>query len=115
MVYQTHTLSNGIRLLHVPDASPITYCGFAVNAGTRDELDDEQGMAHFVEHMLFKGTSHRKSWHIINWLESVGGQVDYQRRDVCVRHRAVGLHATRYGIVVRYYVSFPVSSARTGA
>lgn len=76
MVYQTHTLSNGIRLLHVPDASPITYCGFAVNAGTRDELDDEQGMAHFVEHMLFKGTSHRKSWHIINWLESVGGQVD---------------------------------------
>ncbi|HPW90176.1 MAG TPA: pitrilysin family protein [Paludibacteraceae bacterium] len=76
MVYQTHTLSNGIRLLHVPDASPITYCGFAVNAGTRDELDDEQGMAHFVEHMLFKGTSHRKSWHIINWLESVGGQID---------------------------------------
>ena len=76
MVYQTHTLSNGIRLLHMPDASPITYCGFAVNAGTRDENDDEQGMAHFVEHMLFKGTQHRKSWHIINRLESVGGQLD---------------------------------------
>ena len=57
MVYQTHTLSNGIRLLHVPDASPITYCGFAVNAGTRDELDDEQGMAHFVEHMLLHSTN----------------------------------------------------------
>jgi len=60
----------------MPDASPITYCGFAVNAGTRDENDDEQGMAHFVEHMLFKGTQHRKSWHIINRLESVGGQLD---------------------------------------
>lgn len=76
MVYQTYTLSNGIRLLHMPDASPITYCGFAVNAGTRDENDNEQGMAHFVEHMLFKGTQHRKSWHIINRLESIGGQVD---------------------------------------
>lgn len=76
MNYQTHTLSNGIRLLHVPDESPIIYCGFVVNAGTRDEHDDEQGMAHFVEHMLFKGTQHRKSWHIINRLESVGGQVD---------------------------------------
>ncbi len=76
MRYKTHTLSNGIRLLHVPDVSPITYCGFAINAGTRDENDDEQGMAHFVEHMLFKGTQHRKSWHIINRLESIGGQVD---------------------------------------
>ena len=79
MRYKTHTLSNGIRLLHVPDVSPITYCGFAINAGTRDENDDEQGMAHFVEHMLFKGTQHRKSWHIINRLESIGGQVEIGR------------------------------------
>lgn len=76
MFYETHTLSNGIRLLHVPAASPVVYCGFAVNAGTRDELPDEQGMAHFVEHMLFKGTAHRKSWQVISRLESFGGQID---------------------------------------
>lgn len=76
MLYETHILSNGIRLLYVPVVSPVVYCGFAVNAGTRDELPDEQGMAHFVEHMLFKGTNRRKSWQVISYLESFGGQID---------------------------------------
>lgn len=74
--YQSYTLKNGIRLLHVPKNLPITYCGFAVNTGTRDELEDEYGMAHFVEHMLFKGTTHRKSRNIIDRLETIGGQLD---------------------------------------
>ena len=55
---------------------PISYVGVAVDAGTRDELPDESGMAHFVEHLLFKGTKRRRAWHIINRLESVGGQLD---------------------------------------
>ena len=76
MSYNIHTLSNGIRVLHLPDAMPISYVGVAVDAGTRDELLNESGMAHFVEHLLFKGTKHRRSWHIINRLESVGGQLD---------------------------------------
>jgi predicted Zn-dependent peptidase len=76
MTINTYTLTNGIRLLHVAERIPIVYCGVAINAGTRDELPDESGIAHFVEHMLFKGTTHRKSWHIINRLESVGGQLD---------------------------------------
>lgn len=76
MSYNIHTLSNGIRVLHLPDIMPISYVGVAIDAGTRDELPDESGMAHFVEHLLFKGTKHRRSWHIINWLESVGGQLD---------------------------------------
>ncbi|MGN0186428.1 MAG: M16 family metallopeptidase [Paludibacteraceae bacterium] len=76
MLYQTHTLTNGIRLLYVPAESPVVYCGFVVNAGTRDELADEHGVAHFVEHMLFKGTECRKSWQVISRLESVGGQID---------------------------------------
>ena len=67
---------NGIRVLHLADLMPISYVGVAIDAGTRDELPDESGMAHFVEHLLFKGTKHRRSWHIINWLESVGGQLD---------------------------------------
>ena len=76
MSHNIHTLSNGIRILHLTDNMPITYVGVAVDAGTRDELPDESGMAHFVEHLLFKGTKHRRSWHIINRLESVGGQLD---------------------------------------
>ena len=76
MSYNIHTLSNGIRVLHLPDIMPISYVGVAIDAGTRDELPNESGMAHFVEHLLFKGTKHRRSWHIINWLESVGGQLD---------------------------------------
>ena len=76
MSHNIHTLCNGIRILHLTDNTPITYVGVAINAGTRDELSDESGMAHFVEHLLFKGTKHRSSWHIINRLESVGGQLD---------------------------------------
>lgn len=73
---QTHMLSNGIRICFEAADIPITYCGFAVNAGTRDELPDEQGIAHFVEHMLFKGTRKRNNTRIINRLECVGGQLD---------------------------------------
>lgn len=76
MSYQTTILSNGLRVIHQFNESPVTYCGFAVNAGTRDELENEKGMAHFVEHMLFKGTTKRKSYHINNRMESVGGELN---------------------------------------
>ncbi len=76
MTYQTHTLTNGLRIIHMPSAGNVSYCGFYVNAGTRDESDDEHGMAHFVEHMLFKGTKKRKSYHIINRMENVGGEMN---------------------------------------
>ncbi|MCK9155173.1 MAG: insulinase family protein [Paludibacteraceae bacterium] len=72
----TLTLKNGIRVVHKPDASPVSYCGIAINVGTRDEEDNESGMAHFIEHMLFKGTDKRKSWHILNRLENVGGELN---------------------------------------
>ena len=70
------SIANGLRVLHLADNMPITYVGVAIDTGTRDELPDESGMAHFVEHLLFKGTKRRRAWHIINWLESVGGQLD---------------------------------------
>ena len=76
MVYESHLLSNGIRLVHKFDSSPVAYCGLAINTGTRDEADNEQGMAHFIEHMLFKGTKKRKAWHILNCLENVGGELN---------------------------------------
>ena len=74
--YESHTLSSGLRLIHYPTHSPIAYCGFAVNAGTRDEHPKHYGIAHFTEHMLFKGTSKRKSGHIINRMENVGGELN---------------------------------------
>jgi len=76
MTYQTVTLSNGLRIIHKPDTTAVTYCGLVINTGSRDELEDEQGMAHFIEHMLFKGTEKRRSGHIINRLENVGGELN---------------------------------------
>lgn len=72
----THVLSNGLRIIHRSFPSEISYCGLAINAGTRDEYPDEFGMAHFVEHMLFKGTKKRKAHHIANRMENVGGELN---------------------------------------
>lgn len=76
MFYESYTLSNGIRLVHKPDDSPVAYCGMIINTGTREEAENEQGMAHFIEHMLFKGTTKRRASHIINRLEDVGGELN---------------------------------------
>ncbi|MBE0666362.1 MAG: insulinase family protein, partial [Bacteroidales bacterium] len=71
-----HTLPNGIRLVHYPTTSEVAHCGVIINAGSRDELPEEHGMAHFIEHMLFKGTAKRKSFHILSRLEDVGGELN---------------------------------------
>ena len=76
MTYNTCTLSNGLRIVHAPNTSAVAYCGFAIDAGTRDEAEDEQGMAHFVEHLIFKGTKKRYAWHILNRMEHVGGDLN---------------------------------------
>ena len=84
-----HTLSNGLRIIHEPTRSKVAYCGFAINAGTRDELPDEQGMAHFVEHLIFKGTHKRKAWHILNRMENVGGDLNaYTNKEETVVYSA---------------------------
>lgn len=70
------TLPNGIRVIHRPCYGSVSCCGFVVNAGTRHELPHEAGMAHFIEHILFKGTTHRKSHHILNRMEAVGGELN---------------------------------------
>jgi predicted Zn-dependent peptidase len=76
MNYQSYTLTNGLKLVHKPDNTAVSYCGIVINAGSRDEAENEQGMAHFIEHMLFKGTEKRRSGHIINRLENVGGELN---------------------------------------
>ena len=74
--YYTHTLPNGLRIILQHTTSQVAYSGYAVNAGTRDEDADNPGMAHFIEHMLFKGTERRKAWHILNRMEHVGGDLN---------------------------------------
>lgn len=76
MEYQFHCLSNGIRIVHKYTDSNIAHCGLIINTGSRDELEDETGIAHFIEHCIFKGTSKRKSYHIINRIDSVGGDLN---------------------------------------
>jgi predicted Zn-dependent peptidase len=63
-------------MIHLPSASPVSYCGFGINAGTRDEESHEYGLAHFVEHLLFKGTAKRKARHILNRMEHAGGELN---------------------------------------
>lgn len=74
--YLTYTLSNGLQLVHVPHEGRVSYCGFIVNVGTRDEQPDEMGLAHLVEHTIFKGTAHRRAYHIRNRMEAVGGELN---------------------------------------
>ena len=74
--YNTHTLSNGLRIIHLPSTSQVVYCGYQIAAGTRDECPGEEGMAHFCEHMTFKGTEKRNAIQIINALEGLGGELN---------------------------------------
>ena len=74
--YNTYTLANGLRIIHKPSVAEVVYCGYQIAAGTRDELPGEEGMAHFCEHMTFKGTEHRNALQIINGLEQLGGDLN---------------------------------------
>ena len=75
MLNQIH-ISNHIRIIHALVASEVAYLGFAVNVGSRDESETAHGMAHFVEHCLFKGTTKRNVWNILNRMENVGGELN---------------------------------------
>lgn len=71
-----HKLKNGISLVHIPVNSPVAHMGVFINTGTRDEPEGKEGLAHFIEHMIFKGTRKRKAYHILNRMESVGGDLN---------------------------------------
>jgi predicted Zn-dependent peptidase len=74
--YQTYQFPNGIRLVHRQTGSPVAHLGVAVNAGSRDEKPEEQGMAHFIEHLIFKGTSHRTARQVLDRIENVGADLN---------------------------------------
>jgi len=85
----TYQLENGLRIIQIPSPTNVAYCGISIDAGTRDEESGEEGMAHFCEHMMFKGTQRRKAWHIINRMEAVGGDLNaYTNKEETVVYSA---------------------------
>ena len=76
MEFTTYTLPNGIRGIHRRIKGNVTHCALLVNAGSRDELKHQFGLAHFTEHALFKGTEHRKAYQVNCRLENLGGELN---------------------------------------
>ncbi|MDB5144790.1 MAG: insulinase family protein, partial [Mucilaginibacter sp.] len=95
--YQVHTLSNGIRILHKHSSSAITHCCFVVNAGSRDEPEHKEGLAHFIEHLLFKETETRSTNQILNRLELVGADLNaYTTKEyTCIHASLLRQHLER--------------------
>ena len=77
-MYETfyHNLPNGLQIVHRKTNSPVVYVGIMVGAGTRHELPNENGMAHYIEHCVFKGTEHYTARQIINHIEGIGGEIN---------------------------------------
>lgn len=86
MSYQFHILNNGIRIIHREVEGIVSHCGLMVNTGSRDELEHESGMAHFIEHMIFKGTKKRKAYHVLSRIENIGGDLNAftTKEETCV-------------------------------
>lgn len=77
-MYETfyHNLPSGLQIVHRKSTSPVVYVGIMVGAGTRHELPNENGMAHYIEHCVFKGTEHYTARQIINHIEGIGGEIN---------------------------------------
>jgi predicted Zn-dependent peptidase len=85
-----HTLENGIRVVHLRTNGMVAHCGLVINTGSRNERDNEHGMVHFIEHMLFKGTRKRKTYHILSSLEDAGGELNaYTTKEETAIHASV--------------------------
>jgi predicted Zn-dependent peptidase len=87
MKFDYFTLPNGMRVIHHRSKSPVAHCGLFINAGSRDEMEGENGLAHFIEHVIFKGTKKRKPFHILSRMEDVGGELNaYTSKEETVIH-----------------------------
>jgi predicted Zn-dependent peptidase len=74
--YFYHRLNNGLKIIHKHAKGIVSHCGLMVETGSRDESEDENGLAHMIEHLIFKGTKKRKTWHILSRIENVGGELN---------------------------------------
>jgi predicted Zn-dependent peptidase len=85
-----HTLENGIRVVHLRTNGMVAHCGLIINTGSRNEEENEHGMVHFIEHMLFKGTRKRKTYHILSSLDDAGGELNaYTTKEETAIHASV--------------------------
>lgn len=86
MDFQTRIFHNGVRLLHLQTPGPVAHIAVYINVGTRDEKAGKNGMAHFIEHTIFKGTAKRKAYHVLTRLESVGGELNAftSKEETCI-------------------------------
>ncbi|MDO4217659.1 MAG: pitrilysin family protein [Bacteroidales bacterium] len=96
-MYQYHTLNNGIRIVFRQKESIVAHAGVYVNVGSRDEQGAEEGLAHFIEHSIFKGTTHRKSYHILNRIDGVGGELNAftTKESTCIYTTSLSIHLER--------------------
>lgn len=85
-MYQTHILDNGLKIIHQQIPGKAAWCGLIIGVGSRDELAEEEGIAHFIEHVIFKGTTKRKAYHILSRIEDVGGELNAYttKEDTCI-------------------------------
>lgn len=97
MDYQYSQLPNGIRIIHKQVPANVAHLGVIIDAGTRDELPDQSGLAHLIEHMIFKGTHRRKAFHILSRLENVGGELNAytSKEETCVYASFLHAHYPR--------------------
>lgn len=91
------TLSNGIRVILMHTNSTVAHCGLFINAGSRDEFEHEQGIAHYIEHCVFKGTNHRKAIHVLSRMEDVGGEINAYttKEETCLYTTFLNTHLDR--------------------
>lgn len=96
-MYTYHTLNNGLRIIIRQNGSPVTHAGLYINVGSRDEQGHDEGMAHFIEHSLFKGTEHRRAWHILNRIDGVGGELNAftTKEETCIYTSSLSIHLDR--------------------
>lgn len=96
-MYEYHTLPNGIKIILSHTPSRVVYSGVYINVGSRDEHGADEGMAHFIEHSLFKGTEHRKAYHILNRIDGVGGELNAftTKEETCVYATSLAEHLPR--------------------
>jgi predicted Zn-dependent peptidase len=107
MEYYVHELKNGIKLVHKPTTSLIAHAGLFFNAGSRDEEIDEHGLAHFIEHVFFKGTKNRKAYHINSRLEDVGGDLNaYTTKEETCIHASFMKEDTERAVELIYDIAF---------
>jgi predicted Zn-dependent peptidase len=94
---ETFTLQNGIQLVHKQIPGKLAHCGLFIDTGSRDEDPGEQGMAHFIEHLVFKGTRKRNGYQVLSRLENIGADLNAftTKEDTCIHASFLGEYYER--------------------